>query len=163
MEPGPFRQEENDAAMKRFDDGAPLPAVDPDYLQRMWEIMPGLDENKAIGLGAIAGGMGSGVSTLQGDTMIALMMRAMLLKSLAARGVFRAYGDGDGMRPEVFLATATIPCNRDDVAEALGLDQLAKLPPEQAAPVLELMRTEGYDPQHPRIDEKILAWMRDNG
>ena len=148
--------------MERFDAGEPLPTVDPDYLQRMWEIMPGLAENKAMGLGAIAGGMGVSASSLQGDTMVALMMRAMLLKSLAARGFLRAYSDGDSMRPEVFHAIATSPCNKDDVAEALGLEHLAKLPAEQAAPILELMRTEGYDPQHPRIDGKFLAWMQDN-
>jgi hypothetical protein len=161
VEPESFKRETADAAMKQFDAGEPLPAVDPDYLRRMWEIMPGLAENKATGLGAIAGGMGVSAEVLQGAPMVALMMRAMLLKALAARGILREYEEGDSMRAEVFRAAATVPCNKEDLAEALVLERLAKLLPEQAESVLQAMRAEGYDPQHPRIDAKFLAGVRE--
>ena len=62
-------------------------------------------------------------------------------------------------REKVFVAAATIPCNKDDLAEALIQMQLSLSPAEVAAAAKEEMKKGGYDADSPRIDGKFIAWL----
>jgi hypothetical protein len=149
--------EEMDVAMERFNVGAPLPTVNPADLQVMWEIRQE-PETKAIGLGYYAG-RGGDTNSLQGEGFVAMSMRQLLLMSLAARGVLRDHSDGEKLRPEIFRAAATIPCDNRDICEAVALHRLPELSVEEAGKLREQMLAEGCDLDHSRIDRKFLSWL----
>jgi len=42
------------------------------------------------------------------------------------------------------------------------LMQLRESPPDAVEKMIEEMREAGYDPDHPRLGEKLIAWMHHN-
>lgn len=152
-----------DAAMKRFNDGEPLPMIDPADQRIVWEAwqerMP-----KSPGRGAYALGAkyliscGFNRESLHGETMVAVKLRQLLLMSLVERGVLDRYRDGSSFRDEVFRVAATMPCGAKDVAEAAAARRLLSLPPDAAFRLRDDLAKEGLDPHHPHVDE-FLSWM----
>ncbi len=65
------------------------------------------------------------------------------------------------MDEKAFVAAATMPCNKDDIAEAMIQLHLTQVPAEVAARGREEMRAEGYDPDKPMIDRKFLDWLQE--
>jgi len=153
--------------MKRFNrEGGPVPAVDPGALEQVWQATQRMEavvgsRPKTMGLGARAG-YGVDVSSLGTITVhqVAVALRVRLLSSLFHRGVLRDYLLGDKLKEEVFRSAATIPCDKEELGEALILLHLAQSPEDIAAKGMEQLRAEGYDPEKPKIDCKFLAWVR---
>jgi hypothetical protein len=153
--------------LARFDQGAPIPSIDAAAIKQLTEAVSRmasdgqLNPNAAMGLGAYAA-YGFDASSLTPEQFMAVSRRQTLLAALVQRGVLSEYMQDEKSRERVYLAAATIPCNRDDVAEAFILLQLCQIPSEQAEPMKQGMKQQGYDPDEPRIDGKFVAWMTDN-
>jgi hypothetical protein len=154
------------AAMQRLNEGAPLSPVNPSDMQKMWEVSQKyMPDRKAKGAVAVDSRLyaahGVDPAAFDGEQHVSMSMRQWLLVSLVERGVLRDYFDGEKLRPEVFRAAATIPCDKNDLSEALASHHLPEMSAEEAAKLREQMQAEGFDLEHPKVDEKFLAWMRD--
>ncbi len=161
MEPDDMRR-----VVEQFNSGAPMPTVEFSDIKQTWPVMKRMvaearsRPNVAIGLGAYAAA-GVDVASRSPVQMMAVAMRQQFLNSLLERGVLSNYVHGDDLNDEVFLAAASMPFDKEDLAEALLLLKLSQDPAEIVAEAKEKLRQQGYDPDHPRIDAKFLAWLRE--
>jgi hypothetical protein len=62
----------------------------------------------------------------------------------------------------VFVAAATMPCDKTDLAETMLPLLLAKSSAEDVVKAKEEMRAGGYDPDKPNIDTKFIDWTKNN-
>jgi hypothetical protein len=128
----------------------PLPLVNSEDLKRAYQAVRKLGrlqwEAKAIGLGGV-----------NGAAMMALMMRANLVEELRQRGVLREFEIEGELSNAVFEAAATIAVNKEDLGESFILSGLRTKSPEEVTKIKSEWLAEGYDPEHPRLDAKILA------
>ncbi len=151
------------ALQKQFEKGAPVPAVDSSDIKRVWvahkamEAEYGPRPDTATGLGAL----GFDQSSLTASDLHGLSTRHQLLITLFGRGVLPQYQNGDDLDERVFRAAATVPFNYEEWAEAMMALKIPEYPPEAVAKVKQDFRDHGYDLDHPKIDAKFLAWMRD--
>lgn len=155
-----------------FKEGSAVPPVDTAGIKQMWaarrhieQDTGGLSENTAIGLGAWAG-YGVEAATTHPEQMMPLMLRVQLIRSLTERGILRDYVRGEEPDEKVFAAAAAIPLTEFDLYVAfqpLMRPQLESMEPSERANLQKLLAAEGYDLEHPPIDQKFLAWLRDNG
>lgn len=144
--------------------GVPVPVVDPEQLKRLWrgirDVLASLPQDKATGLGAIAGAaFMSGKPTA--TEYLSTSMRANLISALLERGVLCAFQQGNDLAEIVFRAAATIPMTLEDLGEATLQLHLRTMPSEEAAKVKAQLLAEGYDFDQPTIDGKFLAAVRD--
>ena len=91
------------------------------------------------------------------------MLRVSLLSSFLHRGVLSDYLLGGKLHEAIFRSAATLPCDKEELAEAVILLHLSQSPEDIAAKGMEQLRAEGYDPEKPKIDAKFLAWVRAHG
>jgi hypothetical protein len=152
--------------MSEFNQGAAIPQVEASAIKQMWEAVGRmaadgrLGPKTGIGLGAYAG-YGFDTSSMSPEQFLAIALRQNLLNALIQRGVLREYMQDEESREKVFVAVATIPCNKEDLAEALVQMQLSQSPVEVAAAAKEEMKKSGYDADSPRIDGKFIAWLKE--
>jgi hypothetical protein len=86
------------------------------------------------------------------------MFRCQLLSSLVKRGVLREYA-ADDLNDSVFRAAAAMPLDKDELSEALTLLHLLQSPEDVRSTTIQSLRSEGYDPENPRIDSKFLCFV----
>jgi len=84
------------------------------------------------------------------------------LTALVERGLLREYRSGNELDDRLYQAAATMPCNKEDLAEALVLLRLSLAPEEIAAKAREELRAHGYDPDKPAIDAKFQSWLTEH-
>ena len=154
---------------ERFNrEGGPIPAVDPHALEQVWQAMQRMEADassrtKTMGLGALAG-YGVDVSVLAPPANhLAIMLRVGLLSSFLHRGLLSDDLLGGKLNEAIFRSAATLPCDKEELAEAMIRLHLAQSPEDIAAKGMDLLRAGGYDPEKPRIDAKFLAWVRAHG
>ena len=149
--------------MEQFDSGAPIPTANLSDMKQMWDASRRMQPkpNSAMGLVGYAA-YGVDAATGGAEKFIPLWLRGNLLAALVARGVLNDHLHGDELDEKVIRAAAIMPCNKDDLAEAVVQLRLAQSPAEVVAKAKEEMRAKGYDADKPRIDDKFFAWMRDN-
>jgi hypothetical protein len=83
---------------------APVPAVNPEDMRRLWPLLEGLERGH--------GATGFDINLLKehcsaNANVVAVMVRVALVKSLLQQGVLDAWREGDGVRPRVFEVVAT--------------------------------------------------------
>jgi hypothetical protein len=99
------------------------------------------------------------------EQLMAIQHRYALMSSVIDRGVLSDYKHGDELDEAVFLAAATIPCNKEDFAQAMMPSMLTQFPAEDATKFREKMQAQGYDNMtiyKPIVDGKFLEWLRSN-
>lgn len=146
---------------KQFEAGVPALAVDLEYFRSVWQNTADYREyakdDPVTSISATVMGVNDGVHTT--EQAFAVWIRSMLLDALVQRGVLP--GNGATPLPEaVLVAAATMPCDKTDIAEALILRHLLKAPAEEVVWFRHEAAMNGYDPEHPCIDAKFLAWLR---
>lgn len=152
--------------IKQFDEGAPFPPVSPSDLKQLWDVTRRMnaeippEPGVAIGLGVYAA-YGFEAASAGPEIYMPIQWRHEVMWSLVQRGVLKDYVHGEELDEKVFVAAATMPCNKNDVAETMLPLLLAKSP-EIAEKAKENMRAEGYDPDKPNIDSKFIEWLRNN-
>ena len=151
---------------KQFNDGAPISPVSTSDLKQLWEVSRRINADMpprpdvAMGLGIFAA-YGFEAASAGPEIYMPIQWRCELLVSLIERGVLKDYVHGEELDKKVFVAAATMPCDKTDVAETMLPLLLAK-PSEIAEKAKENMRAEGYDPDRPNFDSKFLDWLQNN-
>ena len=141
--------------------GAPVPAVNPEQLKRLWrgvrDIKAASPQRKGMAI--------AGKSFLSGNPTtteyLSVSQRANLIDALLERGVLKEFEAGGELPDCVFRAAAMMPINKDDLGEAMLQLHLTKMLPEEAAKINAEWLAEGYDADHPKIDDKFLAAIRE--
>jgi len=90
----------------------------------------------------------------------ALAIRLELLRSLFERNVLHDYLRGDDFAEEVFQAAASLPCDGDDIGEAMVQLAMKQRPEADYSELKREMIAHGIDPDHPRVDSRFLAWIK---
>lgn len=156
--------EETSDFFERFNrEGGMVPAANPDHIKMMWNRMRDVElvrrSGKTSGLGAI-GIDASFLGESARDNLAALTLRLGLLRSLLERDVLRDYLQGDEVPDEVFAAAADIPCDKEEISEAMLQLVMKQRPDADCSELKHEMIAHGYDPNAPKIDSKFLMWLR---
>ena len=153
------------AATEQINAGASIPPIDPALIERVWQAVSGIPRpsgrHVSIGLGAVASGDPTLAPTTP-DQQVALMVRNAMLDALVERGVLDEFMQDASLRKKVFQAAATLPCDKNDFGEAVAEKVLRESPPELGAKTEEEFKLAGYDPNHLKIVDKFIAWIRDH-
>ena len=155
------------SVMEQFNSGAPIPPVSASDIKQMWDATHRMNAerpprpNVAIGLGVYAA-YGVEAAASRPEEFMAIMWRYRLVSALVERGVLSDYMNGDELDEKAFHAAATIPCGKEDLAEAMVQLRLTQSPAEVVKRAKEEMRAGGYDADKPNIDGRFLDWLRDN-
>ena len=154
------------AQTKLFNDGAPIPPVSASDMKQMWDATRRMNAdipprpNVAIGLAVFAAyGVDAAFSP---EEFLPIRWRHQLLESLVERGILNDYKQGEELDEKVFRAAATMPCDKNDVAETKLPLLFAQSATELVAKAKEEMLADGYDPEKPKLDGKFLDWLRNN-
>jgi hypothetical protein len=161
MEPMPEDQT-SDFADRFNREGGPVPEANPEHLRRMWKHArenASLGKGKTSGFGAL-GLDASDLGDAPRDKITILTLRLGLVQSLCERNVLRDYLHGDELAEEVFQAAASLPCDKEDVAEAMVLLTMKQQPQLDYSELRREMTAHGYNPDEPKIDSKFLEWIR---
>jgi hypothetical protein len=92
-----------------------------------------------------------------------MMVRYVLLDALVERGILDEYMKEEPLQRKVFAAAAQFPCDKNDLGEALAQRLARESSPDVAQKTSEELRQAGYDPDHSKAGERLIAWVRDHG
>jgi hypothetical protein len=149
-------------ATERLNAGAPIPPIDPALIERVWTVMSQLPadqrQHTSICLGGVALADPASMPSTP-DQMVGLMSRSAILEALTARGVFDEYLHDESLRKKLFAAAASLPCDKNDLAEALAERILRDSAPDALEKNEEELRLAGYDPNHLKVVDKINDWI----
>ena len=144
---------------QQFEAGEPAKPVDIEYLRTAWDRWNEFGKSHPnTSLGAAVMGLDDGNHSA--EQAHAAWVRLMLLNAMMERGVLSRYVTGGKPSAELFAAAATMPCTKEDLAEAMIQRTLKAASPEAAAQSKIEMQAGGYDPEHPMIDSKFLEWVK---
>ncbi len=150
----------------KFNSGAPIPPVSAADIKQMLDVTRRIKQmwdaprpNVAIGL-AVYTAYGVDPAFARSEEFFLVSWRYQLLADLVERGVLKDYMHGEELDEKVFRAAATMPCDKNDLAETMFPLFLAQSPAEVAAKAKEDMLARGYDPEKPNLDGKFLNWLR---
>jgi hypothetical protein len=139
--------------------------INPSLLEHFWEAVNSMTkerrENAAIGVGAFGVCIPEAMS-LTVEQHVAMMVRSTLLSALVERGILDQYMQDKSQRKAIFATVASMPCDKNDLSEVLAYKLLLDAPREVAVEREREMREAGYDPDHPKVGEKLLSWMREH-
>jgi hypothetical protein len=162
-----MQNNEFSAAVERLNAGAEVPTVDASLLEHMWQAISRISKelreqgHTAISLAASALGV-PGRLPQTPEQKLALGTRYALLDALIERGILDDYMADELLRKKVFAAAAAFPFDKNDLVDALAQRLLHKYSPDAAQKANEEFRQAGYDPDHPKVAEKLIRWMNDN-
>jgi len=151
------------AAVEHLNAGAEIPVVKSALIERMWEALsrvpPEQKGHVSVGLGAF---VGIDLGAMQNpEQTVAILARYALLDGLVERGVLDEYMKDESQRRKVFAAVASFPCNKDDMVEATLHKMLRESSAEDVQKAHAEFRAAGYDPEHPKVVEKLEQWIHD--
>jgi hypothetical protein len=148
--------------MERVNAGAPLAPIDPALLEYIWEVSSSIDKRENTPAGGVGIGIPEAMTPRSADQHVAMIFRNTMLTALIERGILDEYMQDESRRKQVFAAAASMPCDKNDVSEALVYELFRASPPEVAREKEREMREAGYDFDRPEVREKIIAWMREH-
>jgi hypothetical protein len=151
------------AATERINSGAQIPAVEPSQIEHMWEVLSRIPKDRrknpgTVGLTAVSGN--PDYAPKNPDEHVALLTRFAVLDALVERGILNDYMKDGPERKHVFAAAATIPCDKNDLVEALAERILRDASPEVVERTKEEAKNAGWDIHRPKIGEKFIDWIR---
>jgi len=137
--------------------GTEIATVEPSLIEQMWKALSSIPKDllqgNSVGLHAVAS---AGPNNLpeNPEQRVGMMVRYTLMDELIQRGLLDEYMKDEGQRKKVFAAAAQFPCDKNDLGEAVAqkLDQKTN----------EELRQAGYDPDHPKVAERFIAWMHEH-
>lgn len=152
------------SAAERINAGEEIPKVDPCLIEQYWVAVSSIPrsqhEHVAIGIGAFAHCDPNALKTP--EQQFAMLARYALMDALVEQGVLDEYMKEESQRKRVFVAAASVPCDKNDLGEALAERSLRDSNPEQMEVIREQLAKSGYDRDHLKVAEKFVAWIRDN-
>lgn len=152
-----MQMDELNVVTEQINAGAEVASVDPGLIEQMWKAMSSipreLRHGTSTGLYAVASG-DPGSLPQNPEQRVAMAVRYALMDALIERGILDEYMKDEAQRKKVFATAAQFPCDKNDLGEAVAqkLDQKTN----------EELRQAGYDPDHPKVGERFIAWMREH-
>jgi hypothetical protein len=149
---------------ERFNRGVSIPSIRPSDLRQLWEAARRLNAEHppqpegAVGLSVFAA-LGVEAACESPEQWVPITLRCQLMSALIERGVLKDLLKGEELDEKVIRAASTLPCDKNDLGEAMIPLAFAKLSPDEVAKAKEEMRAAGYDPDQPPIDTKFLDWL----
>jgi hypothetical protein len=148
---------------ERLNQGEPIPSVEASRMEHCWDVVSSIPrlkrEHIALGEGAFNSN-DPNAEPLTVEQKFAVMVRIAILSALDDLGHLEAYMKEESGRKKVFLAIASMKCDKIDFFEACADRAIRNLPVEQQKQGSEQFRKAGYDPEHLRIVEKFEVLMR---
>ena len=150
-----MQMDEMNIVTEQINAGAEIASVDPSLIEKIWKainsISKELREGSSTGLHAVAS---AGSYPEDPEQRVGGMIRYTLMNSLIERGILDEYMKNESQRKKVFATAAQFPCDKNDLGEAVAqkLDQKTN----------EELRQAGYDPDHPKVAERFIAWMHEH-
>jgi len=144
------------AVMGQINEGARIAAVDPELIEQMWKALSSVPKDMSqgmVGLHAVASGNPS-LLPQNPEQRVGMMVRYSLMNALIERGLLDEYMNDEGQRKKVFAAAAMFPCDKNDLGEAVS-QKLSQKTNEE-------LRQAGYDPDHPKVGDRFVKWMREH-
>ncbi len=153
------------ALSEQFDKGAPIPVVDAAELKKMWTTAQWMEakygppkQDQATGLAAL----GINADSHSTAEVLALSKRNWLLDIMVKRGVLKDFQQEDTLDDRVFSAAANVPLTQPEMYVSIMSLYLVAKPEEIVAKVKKDFQDHGYDLDHPAIESKFLAWLREH-
>jgi hypothetical protein len=155
--------EDFEAATERLNAGAQIVEVQPILIKRMWEALGRVRRNEEQHPAGVFVGarLDPELAPRNPEQKFAMIMRYVLLNALVESGVLDEYMKDDVLRKKVFMAAALLPCSGSDLQEAVAARVLRQSPdvsPEKKKGLTEA----GFDPDHLRVADRFIEWLRDN-
>ena len=152
-----MQMDEMNVVTEQINAGGEVPGVESSLIEQMWKatssIPKDLLQGSSTGMHAVAS---AGPSSFPEDPeqRVGLLIRYALMNALIERGLLDDYMKDEVQRKKVFAAAAQFPCDKNDLGEAIAqkLNQQTN----------EELRQAGYDPDHPKVGERFIAWMREH-
>jgi hypothetical protein len=153
-----------DAAVERLNAGAPIAEIQPSLVEQMWKALSRIprSEGQAPAVGFVGALFDPGLVPTDPELKLAMMVRYALLNALVEIGVLDEYMKDEVLRKKVFTAAALLPCDGNDLQEAVAARVLRQSPPDVSPEKKEELTEAGYDPDHLKVATKFIEWMRDN-
>ena len=152
-----------EAAADRLNAGAQIAKIEPSLIEHMWKALSCIPRNEGQPTGFVAARLEPALAPRNPEQKLAMMARYALLDALIERGILDDYMKDERLRKKVFAAAARLPCDQNDLLEAVAERVLRQSPPGITQKTKEDLAQLGYDPQHLKVADKFIAWMRDNG
>jgi hypothetical protein len=137
--------------------GAGIATIEPSLIEHMWKAMSSipseLRQGTSTGLHTVASA-DPGRLPENPEQRVGMIMRYALMNALIERGLLDDYMNDEAQRKKVFAAAAQFPCDKNDLGEAVAQKLNQKTSEE--------LRQAGYDPDHPKVAERFIAWMHEH-
>jgi len=153
-----------EAATERLNAGAQIEQVEPSLIEEMWKALSRIpaSERQPTAVGFVGALIDPDLLPQSPEQKLAMMVRFALLNALIERGVLDDPMKDETLRKKVFAAAARLPCDGNDLHEAVAERVLEQSPPDIKQKTEEDLALRGYDPGHLKVADKFIAWMRDN-
>jgi hypothetical protein len=153
-------QDDAFGATERINSGAEIPTVSPSLIEHLWVTISRIPKPLSPHTGICLGDPDA--LPENPEQQVAMMARYALLDALVERGILSEYMEDEALRKKVIAAAASLPCNKNDLGEALAEKLLRDLPPERLEEAQKELSEAGYDPAHLKVAEKFIEWMHDS-
>ncbi len=153
-----------EAATERLNAGAQIAQVEPSLIEHMWEALSRIPRNEGqpTAVGNLAARLEPDLARRSPEHKLAMMARYALLDALIERGILDDYMKDETLRKKVFAAAAWLPCDQNDLREAVAERVLRQSRPDITQRTKEDLAQGGYDPDHLKVADKFIAWIRNN-
>lgn len=152
-----MQTDELNVVTEQINAGAEVATVEPSLIEHMWQALSSIPkdllQSTSVGLHAVASA-DPGRLPQNPEQRVGMMVRYALMNALIERGLLDEYMKDEAQRKRVFAAAALFPCDKNDLGEAVA-KQLADKTNEE-------LRLAGYDPDHPKVAGRFIAWMHEH-
>lgn len=154
-----------EGAAHRLNAGAQIAEVEPSLIESMWKALSRIPrtEGQPTASGHTAVKLDPELAPRSPEQKLAMMARYALLDALIERGILDDYMKDETLQRKVFKAAAQLPCDQNDLREAVAERVLRQSPPDASQKIKEDLARGGYNPDHLKVADKFIAWIRDNG
>jgi hypothetical protein len=153
-----------EAAVEQLNACAQIAQVEPSLIGHVWKAMSRIPRNEGqpCAVGHVAARLEPDLAPRNPEQKLAMMVRYALLNALIECGVLDEHMNDETLRKKVFAAAALLPCDQNDLREAVAERVLRQSPPDVRQKTKEELAQAGYDPGHLKVADKFIEWMRDN-
>jgi hypothetical protein len=158
--------DKQNAVVDRINAGEEIASVEPALIEHLWTALNSIPREQLEKLRGSTGSFGvhcdPDLLPESPEKRVGMMMRNVLFNALLERGILDEYMKDEVLRKKVFAAAALFPCDKDDLGEAVAQRLIRDAQPDVAEKTREEFRQAGYDPDHPKVAAKFIAWIREN-
>lgn len=152
------------ALAEEINAGAQIPTIEAAQIEQVWEALSRIPVNrrKSEDIGFTGVCVNPALAPKNAEEEVALMARYALLNALLERGFLNDHMNDESARKRVFVAAATLPCDTNDLGEALAERLLCDKPADVVERTREELKNAGWDLNRPKVVEKFVSWIHNH-